>query len=690
MTVDTAYLQFSALLAAQPDVYLGNEGALYAAYGANSDTPAAILSQAINSRAVICYLIGDSLTSRPAVFLAPFSFKPLPGVASIYDNTSYGFLGDVNASRPNPSVMRLDNVNLFNLTAHVWVPTVATMLDMWTATDVAENQLPFYTSGSPDVEHVRSRQCAPIPHCYAADVVKAYGNGTLTWRSLWSTVGVTIAGDPVQLGHYQGFLDCVRVGSNLRAQVTSAPTGAPTFRTPESEKAAVPALANGTLGEQVMDTLYALLPGHRAPTGIGQHLQALALSQQAQEAARIATATAVLTLKKKNPIIAGAMMAYCEVAHEDDLPSFWSRDLPVCTKAGGQQQLSMRMIENASRLHLPVPILSLTFATDIITGRIQAGGVDNVTRGLSIFRVRTNGTDDALNTDAQNLVYNLVSTGSGGTNGSHLDMTELVLRNKEIPVIDNDLDFIATIRAYYVVLLTVLGVHSRVTQAYADYVLPQVEDFATTIRARSHEAIDRRTAYMKILLYIWRVTEAYVVTLASTPSHARGNLHPPDYALINSVVQGGRVNILTELTRTLFDLVRTGVGAPTSGGTPDAPPTGPPPRGGAPPSRAPGSPHPDLRSDSTRNLRLKQAWTALGNPSIYRRAGDRYWDPRASNVRDKNRGKVLADDGTTFLCLPWCLLGTCFAQCGNAARHNTLTTSEEDRVAAAATPPFAL
>jgi hypothetical protein len=36
MTVDTAYLQFAALLAAQPDVYLGNEGALFAAYGDNA------------------------------------------------------------------------------------------------------------------------------------------------------------------------------------------------------------------------------------------------------------------------------------------------------------------------------------------------------------------------------------------------------------------------------------------------------------------------------------------------------------------------------------------------------------------------------------------------------------------------------------------------------------------------------
>ena len=69
----------------------------------------------------------------------------------------------------------------------------------------------------------------------------------------------------------QGFLNYVRVGSNLRVQAAAAVAGAPTFRTPEVEKDAVPEISNGTLEEQVMDTLYGLFPGHRAPTGIGQH-----------------------------------------------------------------------------------------------------------------------------------------------------------------------------------------------------------------------------------------------------------------------------------------------------------------------------------------------------------------------------------------------------------------------------------
>jgi hypothetical protein len=54
--------------------------------------------------------------------------------------------------------MRINNASLSNLTANVWVPTVVTMMDEWTATDNAENYLPVYTNSSPSTEQVRARQ----------------------------------------------------------------------------------------------------------------------------------------------------------------------------------------------------------------------------------------------------------------------------------------------------------------------------------------------------------------------------------------------------------------------------------------------------------------------------------------------------------------------------------------------------
>ena len=144
MAVDDAHLKFATLLAAQTDAYLGNEGALFAAYGDNAATPLTVLSQALSSRVVLTYLIGDRITGKPAILLAPFSFRQLPGVASPYDNTSYGFIGDVSPTRPNPNVMRFDNANLFNLTANVWVPMVVEMSVQWTATAAGEIYLPVY------------------------------------------------------------------------------------------------------------------------------------------------------------------------------------------------------------------------------------------------------------------------------------------------------------------------------------------------------------------------------------------------------------------------------------------------------------------------------------------------------------------------------------------------------------------
>ena len=98
--------------------------------------------------------------------------------------------------------------------------------------------------------------------------------------------------------------------------------------------------------------------------------------------------------------------------------------MPNCTKTGGAQQLKQRLQETANGISLPTSIISLTLATDILTGRVGSGGVDQVTRGVSIFRIRTHGTDDASHTNSQNLLYNLLNSGAGG---GTIDASALVL-----------------------------------------------------------------------------------------------------------------------------------------------------------------------------------------------------------------------------------------------------------------------
>jgi hypothetical protein len=189
-------------------------------------------------------------------------------------------------------------------------------------------------------------------------------------------------------------------------------------------------------------------------------------------------------------------MGFCEMANEDKLPIFWKEDMTNCTKTGGAQQLERRLQETANRISLPTPIISLAIAADILMGRVGSGGVDQVTPGLSIFRIFTHGTNDASHTDLQSLLYNLLNSGPGGAT---IDASAIMLRNKDIPVINHDLDFISTIQAYYVLLLTVLGAHSQVTQSYPASLLPHVEELANIIQMRSFQDHERQTIYMKVL-----------------------------------------------------------------------------------------------------------------------------------------------------------------------------------------------
>jgi hypothetical protein len=242
-------------------------------------------------------------------------------------------------------------------------------------------------------------------------------------------------------------------------------------------------------------------------------------------------------------------------------------------------------------------------------------------------------------------------------------------------------------RSYYVLLLTVLGPHSRVAIAYRDVLLPQVDDLARIIRQRSHDDVFCRTMYMTVLLYIWRVTEAFFSQISVTSPHLRASVHAPDYGEIVRAAYIRRLSSLTELPPSLFRIVSpssansgNGSGVPPAARTPRASPAAT-----TPPASNAG--HNASVNNPGLNPRLRSAWQALNAPSVYRAPGNRYYN--ASETGDRMRKKVLGDDGNP-LCLPHALTGMCYANCRRPARHNALTPNEETRVAASANPPFSL
>jgi hypothetical protein len=264
-------------------------------------------------------------------------------------------------------------------------------------------------------------------------------------------------------------------------------------------------------------------------------------------------------------------------------------------------QLEVRAQETANRLGFPFPILSIPLVTDMGNGRFSAGGIDDFNRGLGIFRIRTCGTEDAAERDNQKLVFALMTAGQAT---STIDAAQMVLRNNDVPLILHDLDFSSAIRSHCVLLVTVLGSHSRVVTACRDVLLPQVEDLTRIIRQRSHAEVMLRTLWMAVLLCIWRVTEAFFQHVAVTPPHLRSSVQPPDCGEIVRAVCVGRLGSLAELPPSLFKITtpqadneRNGSGAPSRGRTP-----APSPSPAASRSSEARVSHPNL------NPRLRAAW----------------------------------------------------------------------------------
>jgi hypothetical protein len=103
-----------------------------------------------------------------------------------------------------------------------------------------------------------------------------------------------------------------------------------------------------------------------------------------------------------------------------------------------------------------------------------------------------------------------------------------------------------------------------------------------------------------------------------------------------------------------------------------APAANPPGRGGNPPT--PAGP-----------ARTPPASSSVTNPSPNAALLARYarYGGRLRVLTGQLRAQLpMADDGTTQLCLAYCLTGMCNSNCARRATHRPLTSTEEGRVAA--------
>ena len=123
-------------------------------------------------------LLMNSTEHHPIVAVAPFSPQVLPGAAA--PANKYGFAGDISDAGALPALVTIMNAR-FHLTDNVDVLVAADLDGAWVILPAGEELLPV-PGAVVNTEQRRTCMVMPVPHQYAAIMLEAYANGSLTWR----------------------------------------------------------------------------------------------------------------------------------------------------------------------------------------------------------------------------------------------------------------------------------------------------------------------------------------------------------------------------------------------------------------------------------------------------------------------------------------------------------------------------
>jgi hypothetical protein len=607
-------------------------------------TPASLLSEADSTRGYPLAFLLASSQHVPELAIMPFSFG-LPGIT----NNKLALLSDMSSSGQSPDMIAVENL-WFHLSGQVPVPTNDEMVNQWTA-NPAVQLLPPPLAGN-GVGQAQSRKCVPLPHEYATMMILAKEQGTLTWRWLWTNVGEPIRLDPTQQLAYATFLDFLRVASTQRSP---AAVGGIALD-PAPEVAIIVARASATVKDRAIRLATTFLPGLGSLGGLGMQLnlmqgqmnqqQQLLLTQQAQ-------ANTPASIFRKNPQRHQQVSRICEVPNESDFAAFWAV-YPAMRPGEWLGALESTCTTIAAELGASPPILSPSLATDIGGGKFTAYNANHVTQGLSPFRIATHLNTNSAERRRRNMVYGFVGLGTGV---AQADAVTMVLANNEIEVPNNSGQFRALLEGYYVLLLAVLGEHSRVVVNYKAHVYDQSHSLQHSLDSAFVDERELRGAYLIVLTHIWRCTNEHL----SGCLRGQVGLVDPAYDDVARELMRGRLRFLTEVPPDVLKQQE------------------PSQRQGRQQAEGDGAPlgveqarnrveHPN------QNVNLRNAWAATQHPRIFGPTSP-FYDAAA-----RNHHKILnSDTPGVRICLAMALKGTCYDNC--TGKHEQLSDAEVQRVA---------
>ena len=247
----------------------------------------------------------------------------------------------------------------------------------------------------------------------------------------------------------------------------------------------------------------------------------------------------------KNPTAGALVVLLSGVANHTHLTAFWQAygDLK---SSSWLVTLEGRVEEVATHRGWAPPLLNASLVTDIGNGRLISPGLDKITEGLSIFRIRTPFSTDYDARVQQNRTYEVLTSGVGAPS---MDAAQLILQNDDVEYVTDSQTFQSYIEGFGVLIEVLFGPTAPFVTRYREDLIPQLRALCGSIK-QSIEDAQRPTIYLLIMVAVWRDTNAYWRNLTN-PLNVPANVLTPDYARVIRAAASGTLPFLTTLPKSL-------------------------------------------------------------------------------------------------------------------------------------------
>ena len=641
---------YSALYELMPDLLAGNYGAYLSAFDSEGPlAPAALrdnfLDAGNDTPKVLLYL-QPGPEPRIRMVHRVTRYTPALGLTTGWDGSVFAMASDVGPGNQITWVHFPATV-AFTRTAYVRVPLVAHMVAAWTAAPAAQLLGPF-ADNAPSTEAVRTRFFSPVPKAYVPLVM---GRDSWAPRELWEQLATVIIDDN-RLPMCSPLLKWLRCASTHSFGADGAAD------TPAVTIASLVApVADAALQRRLWGWVTADLPGLTSRSGTAnlamtdtlQALKAEFSLQRVEAAAARAAAKLPKTLSEKFPEASGGLRLLCEVPTDADLPPFWLTFATLGKKEGFfalGQALDARAEHSGSMGHAPMVTPALYERISNFT--FGSRNVDDLTAGLSLFLMTSGLGADASAQRQQSTVYQMMYAGTAAPAVEQV----LPLINSTPNMPTSMLGLQIALKNYSVLLDVLLGAQHRMSHDFRRFV-HSWDRITLEVEASFGDQI--RSWIPRFMRYLQLSMVQYFNLAGSVGPDAP---LPPLNQLIQHVQMRNWPALPPLPSGYLAEPPRPA--QPTAPRPPPAPGGQPPP---APPATA-GTPVTNLHQDRELVSHFER-----GNLGL-----------RSLTTHASARPLPTADGSTTQLCLAHVFRGTCSSNCGRAATHRALSSTERANV----------